>query len=154
MLKAIENTEAAPSAPAEPRKKYVSHVRIQVRTPCIMLVRLEPGEEPKELALDDLFVRVLRVRHPLPAVQRMRITRPLVVVLGESVREEDRRLLVEQAHEIGAAILPLGPLVSRRMIGSWLRNAMQLVIERRAERGECDCDIDPDSGRLRAATGT
>jgi hypothetical protein len=101
-----------------------------------MLVRLEPGEEPAELGLGDLFARVLRVRHPLPACQRMRIMRPLVVLVGESVRQPDRDMLMEQACDIGAVLLCLGPLVRREALGKWVRDAMQAVARRRAERGE------------------
>ncbi len=100
-----------------------------------MLVRVAPEDEPEELGLEDLPVRVLRVRHPVPACQRMSVTRPLVVIVGESVREEDRQMIVEHAHRIDGAALPLGPLVNRAALRQWLHEAMRIVAERRAARG-------------------
>jgi hypothetical protein len=104
-----------------------------------MLVRIAAGDEPAELGLDQLAIRVLRVRHPVPACHRMRITRPLVVIVDESVREADRAMLMEEAHNIGAALFPLGPLVRQEALGKWLRDAIQFVLQRRADRGD---DID------------
>jgi hypothetical protein len=101
-----------------------------------MLVRIEPGEEPKELGIDNLPVRVLRVRHPLPACQRMHVTRPLVVLVGEGVRKPDVHLLIEEAQRIRAAVLPLGPLVHRSSLGAWLQDAMQVAFQRRAAMGD------------------
>lgn len=97
-----------------------------------MLVRVAPQEEPEELGLAELGVRVLRVRHPVPACQRMIIMRPLVVIIGESVREADRRMLVEHAQRIEGAALPLGPLVCRPALGKWLRDALRIVAKHRA----------------------
>ena len=107
-------------------------MRLRVEPPAVMLVRIAAGEEPRELALDDLFVRVLRVRHPVPACQRIRITRPHVVIFGESVRLADRALLLEEAKLVGAAVLPLSSMINRQALGAWLRNAMELVAQRRA----------------------
>ena len=115
-----------------PNAARASYIRIRVLPPSVMLVRIEPGDEPAELGLEELGVRVLRVRHPIPACQRMRITRPFVVVVGESVREAQRRLLVEEASQIGAALLPLGPLVDRPSLGPWMRGALERVAKRRA----------------------
>lgn len=118
-----------------PRPRFISHIRVAVCRPCIMLVRVAPEEELEELDLEDLPVRVLRVRHPVPACQRMGITRPLVVIIGDSVRDEDRQMLVDQAHRIDGAALPLGPLVNRAALRQWLREAMRIVAERRVARG-------------------
>jgi hypothetical protein len=125
------------NAPAQGRKTGpISYIRIRVRPPCVMMIRLEPGEEPEELELGDLFVRVIRVRQPLPACHRMQITRPLVVIVGESVRDADRAMIMDRASEIGAAVLPLGPLVRRQALGKWVRDAIQIVAKRRTERGD------------------
>jgi hypothetical protein len=94
-------------------------------------VRIESGEEAR-LGLGELSVRVLRCRHPIPACQRARITQPLVVVVGDDVREWSRPMLVETCHDIGAAMLQLGPLVVRSALADWMREAMARVVARRA----------------------
>jgi hypothetical protein len=97
-----------------------------------MLVRVDPAAEPKDLGVEEAGGRVLRVRHPLPACQRMQVMRPLVVIVGESVRAQDTELLIEQARAIGAAIVQLGPLVPRAAVGPWTRQAIEIVRAKRA----------------------
>ncbi len=118
------------------RGPAVSQTYFRVEKPSIMLVRIEPGEEPQELGLDQLWVDVLRVRHPIPAYQRMDIRRPLVVVIGESVRPADRALLVTQARRIRAAVLQIGPLLHRESLAEWMETAMRQAFDQRAEAGE------------------
>lgn len=100
-----------------------------------MLVQIEPGEEP-ELGLQDLAgaLRIVRVRHPLPACHRMRVLRPAVVFIGASVREWSLPALEQAAGEIGAAMLQLGPLVIRPAVRDWLRRALEATLARRARR--------------------
>jgi hypothetical protein len=100
--------------------------------PCIMLVRMEPDEEPAELAEHEGAIQLLRTRHPLPAVQRIRITRPSVVLIGAKVRGADSVLLAEAARGISAAVLQMGPLVAREALGDWIRAALQIANERLA----------------------
>jgi hypothetical protein len=97
-----------------------------------MLVRVDPASEPKDLGVEEMGGRVLRVRHPLPACQRMQVMRPLVVIVGESVRAQDCELLIDQARAIGAAIVQLGPLVPRAAVGPWTRQAMEIMRVKRA----------------------
>ena len=120
------------------RSSLISQTFVRVEKPRIMLVRIEPGEEPEELGLDQLWVDVLRVRHPIPAYQRMDITRPLVVIVGASVRPPDRALLMTQARRTRAALLQLGPLVHRDSLGEWLQTAMRQALEQRAAAGDDD----------------
>jgi hypothetical protein len=101
-----------------------------------MLVRLETGEEPRELGLARLPVSVLRVRHPLPACERMRVTRPLVVIVGPTVLERDFALLMRSAEETDTAILQLGSSVARDFLAAWLRRAIEVVTASRAKRNE------------------
>jgi hypothetical protein len=86
-----------------------------------MLVRIEREAEPPEWGLDDLDVEVLRVRHPLPACQRMEVTRPVIVVLGEEVRPIDVAFVKRTAREIGARVVQLSALLARDSFGKWLR---------------------------------
>jgi hypothetical protein len=84
-------------------------------------VRIERAAEPPEWGLDELNVEVLRVRHPLPACQRMEVTRPLIVVLGEEVRAVDVAFVKRTAREIGARVVQLSALLARDSFGKWLR---------------------------------
>jgi hypothetical protein len=111
-----------------PSPRHESSVR--VRRPCVLLVRIEEGEEPGELGLSELFVQVLRTRHAVQACHRMGIVRPLVVVVGELVRADDIGLLDERAAEIGAEVLQLNPLVSRAL-RAWMRRALETAMARR-----------------------
>jgi hypothetical protein len=101
-----------------------------------MLVGIEPGDEPAELGLRELAgaLRVVRVRHALPACHRMLVLRPAVVIVGESVREWSTPALDEAARETGAEVLLLGPLVVRETLGEWLRRALDTGLRRRVER--------------------
>ena len=58
------------------------------------------------------------MRHPLPACERIRVTKPLVVVIGPSVRSFDVDLVVEAAS-----------LVSAPVIEAWSTNSDWLVSE-------------------------
>jgi hypothetical protein len=120
----------APDSPpvSGPRISFVS-----VRRPLVMLVRIEPGHEPSELGLDDLPVRVLRVRHPLPACVRMRILRPEAILVGPSVQPRDLSLLMDAAYETQAALMPLSHMVGQCMLRPWLLRMLDVVQERRAQ---------------------
>jgi hypothetical protein len=89
-----------------------------------MLVRIEAREDPPELGLGERNLRVVRVRHPVPACQRMRIVRPAVVIVGPSVRDWDFALIQAETQRMGAAVLRLGPLVSRSSIPEWFSRVL------------------------------
>lgn len=99
--------------------------------PSVMLVQIEPGEEPAELKLTELPVRILRVRFPLPAAVRILVTRPVAVIIGEAVVERDLAFVFEAADDVGAATLQLGALVSQSALGGWLRRAISKAAARR-----------------------
>ena len=98
-----------------------------------MLVRIDPGHEPPELGLDDLPVRVLSVRHPLPACVRMAIVRPEVILVGVSVQARDLALLMDAAYDIQAAIMPLAHWVGRCALRPWVLRMVDVVRDRRSE---------------------
>lgn len=95
-----------------------------------MLVRVEPWEEGL-LLLRELPVRVLRVRHPIPACERMRLTRPAVVIAGARVRPSDFELLIDEAYVLRAAVMQVGqaPWSNLR---AWIATALEQVSKRRA----------------------
>jgi hypothetical protein len=106
---------------------------VWLKGPCVMLVRIEHAAELPELDEEGRRLRVVRVRHPVPACQRMAVLQPRVVIVGESVREWDFALLQAQARKIGAAILRLGPLVSREAIPGWLRQVLESDMKTRTQ---------------------
>ena len=106
-------------ASAPRRDSYIRMRRV------IMLVRIERGEEPEELLRLNEECQLLRVRYALPACERMRITRPLVVVLGPNVREWDVVHLERTATEIDATMIQLGPMIVPGSLQGWLTEAME-----------------------------
>jgi hypothetical protein len=121
----VENAIAT-SSPRPPANSVLQFV-----PPPIMLVRLEPGEEPAELGLGQMPVRILRVRHPIPACTRARVVKPLVVIVSSSVTE-DLSPLVSTCRSIRAQLLHLNPLVATEMLRGWLVQAMKLARAKRA----------------------
>ncbi|HEX8796904.1 MAG TPA: hypothetical protein VF765_38395 [Polyangiaceae bacterium] len=109
---------------------------VQVRRPCLLLIGIEPGEEPAELGIRELAgaLRVLRVRYPIPACQRIRIVRPHVIIVDRTVRAWSLAAIEQAAKEVGAPILQLGPLVCREVLGKWLRHALEASLASRAAR--------------------
>lgn len=94
----------------------------------VMLVRVPEALEPPELVLT--AVQILRVRHPIPACERMRVTRPEVVVVGHGVRDVDCVRLEEAAGAIAAEVFLLGAGLSPSF-ASWLRGAIRRALDRR-----------------------
>lgn len=121
---------ASSASPAPPTDR-ASHVQLRVEMPCVLLVRVAPEEEPA-LGLDDLPVRVLRCKYPIPGCQRALVMRPLLVIVGSAVREWSRPMLVEACQDVGAAMLQLGPLIASDALADWMRKAMAKVVEKRA----------------------
>ena len=111
----------------------------RLQPPVVMLVRVASWEE-SPLCLQDLPARVVRVRHPLPARERMRIMKPAVIVVGASVRPKDFELLVDEAYGLDAAVMQLGqvPFGKLRL---WIDMMLDKVGQRRAP-----------TQRMRAAT--
>ncbi len=96
----------------------------------VMLVRVEAWEE-QMLLLRDLSATVVRVRHPLPACERMRVTKPAVIIVGAGVRAKDFELIVDEAYELRAAVLQVGQ-VPWAKLRTWIATALDKVRERRA----------------------
>lgn len=109
--------------------KRVSYVDIKTDD-VVMLVRVEAWEESM-LLLQDIDARVVRVRHPLPACERMRVQKPAVIIVGASVRPKDFELLVDEAYELRAAVLQVGQ-VPWGKLRAWVGMALEKIRSRRA----------------------
>jgi hypothetical protein len=107
----------------------ISHV--QIRRPSVMLVRIDPGQEPPGLELDRLPYQLLRVRHPLPACTRMAVMRPAVELVGYSVQPRDFVLLLQEADAIGATIVLVHGLVTADGLTEWVLQTVGDVQTRR-----------------------
>jgi hypothetical protein len=129
--------------PDEPVEKS-SGVRRSVLA-CVLLVHVEPEEESEKLGLDELAVDVLRVRHPLPACERVRVVRPLVVVIGHGVRDSDLDLLRDAARDIGCEIIELGALPRPA-----LREEVRRAVDRAKRQARDAYDDAPDTERTPA----
>jgi hypothetical protein len=108
--------------------KRDSYVRLQPEV--VMLVRIEPWEESM-IPLRDMHARVVRVRHPLPACERMRIQKPAVIIVGAGVRTQDFELLVDEAYELRAAVLQVGQVPIGKL-RTWIATVLDRVRQRRA----------------------
>ena len=111
-----------------PPAKRHSYVRLQPDV--VMLVRMEAWEE-QMLLLRDITAEVVRVRHPLPACDRMRVMKPAVIIVGASVRPADFERVVDEAYELRAAVLQVGH-VPWGKLREWIGTALERVRERRA----------------------
>jgi hypothetical protein len=109
-----------------------SFVRLQPDV--VMLVRVEAWEE-QMLLLRDLGAQVVRVRHPLPACERMRVVKPAVIIVGAGVRTKDFELMVDEAYELRAAVLQMGQVPFGRL-RTWIATALDRVRARRKAEAE------------------
>jgi hypothetical protein len=114
-------------------KHPISGVRLKAST-CILFVRVLPDEESACMAaLADGTARALRVRHPLPACERIRVVRPAVVVIGR-MRDEDAGLVRDAAREVGSEVVDLRSLVAPSVQREALRRAVARATRVRAAR--------------------
>jgi len=100
----------------------------------VMLVRIDRAEESKRFDLSDIADRVFRVRYPLPACVRMRVTRPLVVIVGSAALDRDLRQLEEAAQDIDAEMVELGAFVARAALHDAIHRAVARARSRRGRR--------------------
>jgi hypothetical protein len=110
-----------------PPAKRDSFVRLQPDV--VMLVRVEAWEE-QMLLMRDIAAEVVRVRHPLPACDRMRVMKPAVIIVGAGVRPADFERIVDEAYELRAAVLQVGQ-VPWGKLRSWIGTALEKVRQRR-----------------------
>jgi len=104
--------------------------QIQLRTPPVMLVRIDEGQEPRGLRIDDLPFAIVRVRHPLPACTRILVLKPAVVLVGRTVQPRDFVQMVQAADQVGAAIVLVDAL-SPAGLYEWTVRSVAAVRERR-----------------------
>jgi hypothetical protein len=114
-------------AEAEAATRRISFVRIRPR---ILLVRIErEAVRASDWGLDSLDAELLHVKHPLPACERIRVTRPAVVIVGEDVRPVDLAFIKRAAREAGSRVIQIGPLLVRHSLRNWIRAALDEALD-------------------------
>jgi hypothetical protein len=94
----------------------------------ILTVRVD--ESSIHEALESAGLLVLRVRHPLPACQRILVTRPIAVVVGPTLRAVDREDLARAAAHVKARLIEIAMVGEDRLVSVLQRVIQAAVIER------------------------
>jgi hypothetical protein len=74
----------------------------------------------------DAYIRLLRVRYPLPACVRMRVIRPRIVVVGSEVSGRDLGLVLHAASDVDADVFHLAAWTDRGALLAWLDRATKI----------------------------
>ena len=114
-------------------RQPITQLRLRKAT-SIMLVVVDDAEQAMTIDWTELAHRVLRVRQPIPACERMRITRPLVVVVGPTVARRDVDQLRDAARETGSEVVELRPFAGREALRDAVCRAVARASSRRADR--------------------
>jgi len=101
------------------------------RTLSVLTVRLD--DPWAQSAVQSLGFRVLQVRHPLPACERIRVTQPLAVVVGAAVRPDDQVLIARAAGEVGAPVIVASFAEDSRLVHR-VRCEIEAILLERADR--------------------
>jgi hypothetical protein len=114
-------------------RQPITQLRLRKAT-SIMLVVVDDAEQAVTIDWTELAHRVLRVRQPIPACERMRIMRPRVVVVGPTVAGRDVEQLRDTAREIGCEVVELRPFVGRDALRDAVCRAVDRASSRRSDR--------------------
>jgi hypothetical protein len=106
----------------------------------VMLVRVDDPEIAQIATA--VASRVLRVRHPIPACQRVGVTRPLVIVLGPNVRSADAHLVLEAADQVSAEVVYLWNPVDPECFERDLNEAFMLAARRRFAAAQAMAEVE------------
>lgn len=73
--------------------------------------------------LDDAGFRVIRVKHIAPALERLPVVMPHLVVVPTNLRKEEEEPLADRCVAIGAEVLRLAPDVDARTLVALVTSA-------------------------------
>ena len=73
--------------------------------------------------LDDAGFRVIRVKHVAPALERLPVVQPQLVIIPTNLRKEDDELLADRCVAVGADVLKLAPDVDVRQLVALVTSA-------------------------------
>lgn len=73
--------------------------------------------------LDDAGFRVIRVKHVAPALERLPVMQPQLVIVPTNLRKDEDEPLVDRCTAVGAELLRLAPDVDVRSLVSLVTSA-------------------------------
>jgi hypothetical protein len=73
--------------------------------------------------LDDAGFRVIRVKHVAPALERLPVIMPQLVIIPTNLRQEEDEPLADRCVAIGAEVLKLAPDVDVRQLVALVTSA-------------------------------
>ena len=80
--------------------------------------------------LDDAGFRVIRVKHVAPALERMPVVMPHLVIVPTNLRKDDDEGLLDRCVAIGAEILRVAPDVDLRELAAIVAKAAHRSLEK------------------------
>jgi hypothetical protein len=80
--------------------------------------------------LDDAGFRVIRVKHVAPALERMPVVMPHLVIIPANLHKDDDDGLVDRCVAIGAEVLRLAPDVDPRSLAALIASAAHGALEK------------------------
>ncbi len=80
--------------------------------------------------LDDAGFRVIRVKHVAPALERMPVVMPHLVIVPTTLRKEEDDGLVDRCVAIGAEVLRVAPDVDARALAALVASAAHGALEK------------------------
>jgi len=80
--------------------------------------------------LDDAGYRVIRVKHVAPALERMPVVMPHLVLVSSALRKEEADLVNDRCVAVGAEVLRLAPDVDPRALRALIAGAAQASLDK------------------------
>lgn len=80
--------------------------------------------------LDDAGFRVIRVKHVAPALERLPVVMPHLVIAPTTLRKEEEDMLVDRCVAIGAEILRLSAEIDVRALSALVASAAHGALEK------------------------
>jgi hypothetical protein len=99
--------------------------------PSLTVLTVRVGEPSVYETIEHLGLQVLRVRHPLPACQRILITRPIAVIVGPTIRVADMDCIAQAAAQVEARMVELS-VVGEDRVGAVLQRVVSAAIVQRS----------------------
>ena len=81
--------------------------------------------------LDDAGFRVIRVKHVAPALERLPVVMPQLVLVPASLRKDEEEMVTDRCVAIGAEVLRLAPDVDVRALAALVASAAHSALDRR-----------------------
>jgi len=80
--------------------------------------------------LDDAGFRVIRVKHVQPALERLPVVMPHLVIAPTSLRKEEEEQLTDRCVAIGAEVLRLAPEIDARALTALIASAAHGALDK------------------------